>query len=229
VEGGWRGGEVRLVGVRGGEVRLVGVRGGAARLGGVWGSGMKIRSQVAPVGDELFVDAVELVLVLIEVPEPEPLDDAGFVETCGGVGIEFEEFDLAVLITKIEPSIDGGMVFIPGLFDIGDKVFWYGEPGVELFVDHVLDGAEAEVPEFGGGLFDEVDLVETEGIVGALVPIRRARCMEAKAELFDGLLPVISWMDGEALHRGWSRIPLIGCFRQNHHGRCHVCCRRVRR
>ncbi len=98
--------------------------------------------QVAPIGDQLFVDAVELVFVLIEVAEPEPLDDAGFVEAGGGVGVEFEQLDLAILVTEIETAIDGGMVFLPGLFDIGDEFLRDSESGVELVVDHVLDGAE---------------------------------------------------------------------------------------
>jgi hypothetical protein len=52
---------------------------------------------------------------------------------------------------------------------------------VQVVIHHVLDGAETEVPEFGGSPFDIDDLVEGKRVTGAFVPIGHIRAMEAKA------------------------------------------------
>lgn len=107
---------------------------------------VEVRLKVAPVSDQFFMDAVELVFIFIEVAEPEPLDDARFEEAGRRVGVEFEKFDLAVLKTEIETPVDGGVVVFPGPFDVGDEFFWDSKFIVELFVDHMLHGAEAKFP-----------------------------------------------------------------------------------
>ena len=55
-------------------------------------SGMEVGLEDFPVGDEFFVDAIELIAVFIEVLEPEPLYDACLIEAGRSVCVELEEF-----------------------------------------------------------------------------------------------------------------------------------------
>ncbi len=166
---------------------------------------------VLPLGDEFFVDGVELVGFggdegVRHRFEPVPLDDGGFEERGGGVGVVLEEFGgfagLCACPAYVEAAVEGGWLVVPGPLDGGDGGFGDVEFGVTLFVDDVLGGGEAHLLQLVACGFEGVDLGGGELVGGGLVPVGRAvfEGVEGEALGFDGLLPVFAWGEGDALH-----------------------------
>ena len=109
---------------------------------------------VLPLGDELFVDGVELVGFGGDEGvghgfEPVPLDDGGFEERGGGVGVVLEEFGCVAGFcagpADVEAAVEGRGLVVPGPLDGFDGGGGDVEFGVTLLVDDVLGGGEAHL------------------------------------------------------------------------------------
>ena len=164
------GGEAGLVGgvaeVGEGELVL-----GVVEAGEVDGLG-EVGSDVLPLGDQLFVDGVELVVVGELLLEPRPLDDGGLEEGGGGVGVVLEQLGrTGAVVGDVEAAVDGRRLVVPGPLDGGDGLGRDGELGVTLLVDDVLGGLEAHLLQGVSGGLEGVDLGGGELVAGGLVPV----------------------------------------------------------
>ena len=173
----------------------------------------EVAGDVFPLGDELFVEGVELVGLGSRrsarswvVFEPVPLDDGGFEQRGGGVGVVFEQLGgrPVAVVQQVEAAVDGGGLFVPGPLDEGDGVGGDFELGVALVVDDVLRGGEAHGLELVAGGFEGVDFGGGELVAGGLVPVglrRGHRCgrVEGEALLLDVLLPVGAGCEGDGV------------------------------
>ena len=83
--------------------------------------------------------------------EPVPLDDGGFEERGGGVGVVLEELGggaaLRACPCDVEAAVEGGGLVVPGPLDGFDGEGGDVEFGVTFFVDDVLGGGEAHLLE----------------------------------------------------------------------------------
>ena len=99
----------------------------------------EVRVDVAPLGDEFFVDGVELVGFGGDEGgghgfEPVPLDDGGFEEGGGGVGVVLEELGRLAAggagPADVEAAVEGRRLVVPGPLDGFDGEFGDVEFGV---------------------------------------------------------------------------------------------------
>jgi hypothetical protein len=84
------------------------------------------------------------------------------------------------VISQVEASVQGGVVFQPGTFDQGDHFFWDLEGVVQAAVDDVLGSRETKFPQGARSLFDFQDLGEGKGIARRFIPIGYVGRMESK-------------------------------------------------
>jgi hypothetical protein len=126
------------------------------------------------------------------------LDDGGFEEAGGGVGVVFEELGrIDAVVGEVEAAVEGELVAVPGLSDPWNKLRGDLEEVEEVVVDHVLDGLEAEVIEGVGGGFELVDLGGGEEVADGFVPVGLVvDAVEVEALGFDGGLPVGTGLEG---------------------------------
>ncbi len=77
------------------------------------------RSDVDPLGDQLLVQAVELVERGKDLLFPVPLDNRGLEQTGRRVAVEFEQLGRAfTVIAEVEAAIvQGRRLVVPGLAD----------------------------------------------------------------------------------------------------------------
>jgi len=140
--------------------------------------------------------------------QPVPLDDGGFEEGGGGVGVVLEELGgvagAGAGPHEVEAAVEGGGLGVPGLLDGGDGGGGDGEVGVAAVVDDVLCGGQAHGLELVRGGFEGIDLGGGELVGGGLVPVGVAIFEGVKGEAlgFDGLLPVGTGGEGDADHLG---------------------------
>ena len=155
----------------------------------------------------------ERVGVLFDVFEPEPLDDGGFEEAGGGVGVVLEELGrVAAVVGEVEAAVEGELVLVPGADDPGDELRGDLEEVEEVVVDHVLDGLEAHVVEGVGGGFELVDFLRGEEVADGFVPVGLVvDGVEVEALAFDGGLPVGAGLEGEAEHGVSCQLLVASC------------------
>ncbi len=152
------------------------------------------------------MDGVELVgfvgdEALRHVLEPVPLDDGGFEERGGGVGVVLEELGgvagLGACPCHVEAAVEGGGLVVPGPFDGFDGGGGDVEFGVAFFVDDVLGGGEAHLLKGVSGGFEGVDFGGGELVGGGFVPVGAVHFgdvggVEGEADGLDFLLPVVA-------------------------------------
>ncbi len=164
-----------------------------------------------PRRDQPLVDRIELVgmrgndAALDRLLEPGPLKHRRLEQRGRGVRIIFQQFcRTAPVETEIEPAIEAWLVAMPALGDQRPERLRHLQPAQGGFVvDRLADQFKAHRIDFAGWCFDlAFDLVQAEGITGALVPVALAvDGVEIKPGLLGGCAPVVALGAGEALHR----------------------------
>ncbi len=165
-------------------------------------AGVQVRADLFPLGDQLFVDGVELVGRAAYVVQPVPLNHGGFNERGGGVGVVLQHLGRVDAVEgQVEPAVDGRTFPLPCVLNGRNSGGRNAKFGVPLVVDDVLCCLQAHFLEFVGGLFENIDLRGAEGIKGRFVPVRAALGgMESKPLRLHDLLPVRPRVTAPPLH-----------------------------
>ncbi|MGY3123787.1 hypothetical protein ACVWXQ_007724 [Bradyrhizobium sp. S3.14.4] len=110
--------------------------------------------------------------------------------------------DLSVEL-QIEPAIEAAVVALPALGDQAPECLRNLQASqIALVTDHAAGKLDAHRVDLGCRRLDAaLDLVEREGVIGALVPIAFAvDGVEGEAALFGGLPPVVALGADDASH-----------------------------
>ena len=105
---------------------------------------------------------------------------------------------------QVQPAVEAAVVAVPALRDQRPERFRQFQPAQIVFVvDGAADQFEAHRVDLGGRRLDVAfDLVEREGVVGALVPIAFAvDGVKIEAGAFGGRNPVVAFRTDDALHQ----------------------------
>ena len=186
---------------------------GVVERGEVDGLG-EVGVDVLPLGDEFFVDGVELVglvgdeLCGMSLSQYHWMTAASRSEV--GVSALYSRSlgalpDCASGPCDVEAAVEGGRLVVPGPLDGVDGDGGDVEFGVTLLVDDVLGGGEAHLLERVAGGFEGVDFGGGELVGGGLVPVGAVHLgdvggVEGEADGLDFLLPVVARGEGDALH-----------------------------
>ena len=104
---------------------------------------------------------------------------------------------------EIEPAVEAALVVMPALRDQRPERFRYLQAAQDAFIaDRAAGKFEAHRVDFAGRPFDlAFDLVQREGVIGALVPIALAiDGVKIEPGAFGGRAPIVALGTDDALH-----------------------------
>src|SRR6476660_2928494 len=140
----------------------------------------------------------------LQVLQPQPLEDRGLEQCSRRIGVIFQKLGWTfAVIGKVEAAVEAGVAALPTVgddwpADLGDL-----QPLEDAFVaDCAGDEFAAKCRQFGGGVFEVAfDLLQSEAIVGGLVPIRLAiDFQQREAGLGGPIAQVLAFGSPDALH-----------------------------
>jgi len=98
------------------------------------------------------MNGVELVCIGKNILHPEPLNNTGLEQGCGGVGIVLKKlWRPFAIICQIKPAVDGMLILFPGVNNKRNCMGGYLEPVKKILVYNMLGRLNAAFLQIVGG------------------------------------------------------------------------------
>jgi hypothetical protein len=138
---------------------------------------LTLQIEIRPSLDQLLMERIELIALGRCGLQPIPLHDGRLEQRGRRVGVIFQEARRrSAVVGQVEAAVEIFLLRRPaaGHRVPGDARDAQPFEGLFAAVDHAVDQRQAHLLQFGGRLFERVDLLRREAVAGRLVPIKLA-------------------------------------------------------